>query len=283
MYIDNPKTYKNLLTGLVCANIFFVIFMTSVSFLIFVSYDTVLWQNCPKFDILKVFIQNIRFNLSIAGYFNIPVFLLLCALLAFSPAHITKFFIKIIRLYYLLAFIEVFSLLTLSHMLKNIPRMNEMMISKYLSKLSSIYSFFNNTTFMTMLIVMSVLFLITVIFFLLFLKIIFTAREYTVENSRKAMITTVTALLICILLAKGKVIGHLTVKDASVTPVVQLNEYAIRGPYKILHDLKNFDFSNIMMMRDKKKLTEGGFEVLNFDDEEKAKELLYKFTPMQEL
>jgi hypothetical protein len=133
---------------------------------------------------------------------------------------------------------------------------------------------------MAMLIVMSVLFLITVIFFLLLLKVIFTSQEYTVEDSRKAMIVTMAALLLCILFAKGKVIGHLTVKDAEITPAIQLNEYAVKGAYKILHDLKNFDFSNIMM-RDRNKLAGNGFEV--FKDEEKAKELLYRFAPTQEL
>lgn len=279
MNTDNPQTYDQLLIKLVSINIFFVIFMTFFSFLVFLSNDYSLWKNCLKFDIFKVFFQNIRFNFSIAGYFNIPVFMLLTVLLLFRPAHIMKFTIGIIKSFYLIAFVAVFSLLTLSHMINNMADISSVISKNYFLQLSYIYSTFDNSTFITLAIVMSVIFLITVIFFILILKFVFKSREYAVEDHNKAIISAAAALLLCIFFAKGKIIGHLSVSDASVTPVIQLNEYAISGPYKIFYDLKNYDYSNIAVIKDREKLLNEGFVVL--DDTEKAKQKLFRFTPNQ--
>ncbi|MCL1971746.1 MAG: hypothetical protein FWG57_02005 [Endomicrobia bacterium] len=260
-------------------NIFFVIFMTITTFLIFISYDASLWHICPKSGIFKVFFQNIRFNLSVAGYFNAPVFISLIIFLTFRPAHITKFFAGIIRSYYLSAFIASFSLLTLSFLIKNIKSIEKIMSTEYFSKLSIIYSAFDNPTFVTMLIIMSALFLITVIFFALFFKMILKAEEYTIDDYQQAMVATVLALLLCVFFAKGKVIGHLTVRDAAVTPVIQLNDYAVAGPYKIFNDLKKLNLSDISVIKNKRAALEENNMIITDDDEEKARQLLYRFTP----
>ena len=282
MNTDNPKTYKQLLARLAAINIFFVIFMTAAAFLIFISYDAALWHSCPKLDIFKVFFQNVRFNLSVAGYFNAPIFIFLIILLAFRPAHIAKFFTSVIKSYYLSAFIAAFSLFTLSFLLKNITNVKKLMSSEYFSKLSIIYSAFDNPTFMAMLIIMSALFLITVVFFVIFFKIILKSQEYAIDDYRQAMVATLLALLLCVLFAKGKVIGHLTVRDSAVTPVIQMNDYVIAGPYKIFNDLKKLNLSDISVVKDKIALEENSM-LITADDEEKAGQMLYRFNPKLEV
>ncbi|MCL2144890.1 MAG: hypothetical protein FWH43_05310 [Endomicrobia bacterium] len=281
MDIDNPQTYKQLLARLALINIFFVIFMTFTSFLIFISYDTVLWHNCQKSDIFKVFFQAARFNLSIAGYFNMPVFFILAIFLTLRPSHIIKPLAGFIKSYYLSAFVASVSLLTLSFLVKNMPGIEDMMSSEYLSNLSIIYSGFDNPTFITMTIVMSILFLIIVIFFILFFKMVLNSKEYAVDDYQQAIVATVIALILCICFAKGKVIGSLTVNDSALTPVMQLNDYAIAGPYKIFRDIKAFNTSNIIVAKDKKSLFEQGFVITDDNDEEKAKELLFRFNPRE--
>ena len=131
---------------------------------------------------------------------------------------------------------------------------------------------------------MSILFLITVIFFLLLLKFLLVSKEYTVDDHGKAALSTILILFFCILLAKGKIVGHLSVKDAAVTPVIQLNEYAVRGPYKILYDLKNFDILNIYLSKDLEKFKRHGMVEADLSEEEaKAREMLFRFNPRQEL
>jgi hypothetical protein len=283
MDIDNPQTYEQLLVKLAAINIFFVILMTSVSFLIFISYDAALWHSCPKYDIFKVFFQAMRFNLSIAGYFNIPIFVFLMFFLTFRPSHITKFIISILKSFYLSAFVSSFSMLTLFHMLKNISGIEKMITSEYFSKLALIFAGFDHHTFMMMLIVMSVLFLIIVIFFIVFFKLVLISRQYNVDDHQRAMVATAVALVLCIIFAKGKIIGHLTVRDCAVTPIIQLNDYAIVGPYKIFDEIRKFDISNIYFTKDLKKFTQHGMVISDMsDDAEKVKQLLYRFNPKQE-
>jgi hypothetical protein len=160
------------------------------------------------------------------------------------------------------------------------PAINAMMSADYFSKLAFIYSVFDNPTFITMLVIMSVLFLLTVFFFVLFIKMVIKSREYTVDDPQNAAVLTLTALFLCVFLAKGKIIGHLGMSDAAVTPVVQLNEYAAAGPYKILHDAKQLNLSQIRVMKDRKEFLKNGLVTVN--DEEKARQLMYRFTPKQE-
>jgi hypothetical protein len=283
MDIDNPQTYKQLLVRLALINVFFVIFMTAVSFFIFINYDAALWHNCSKYDIFKVFFQGIRFNLSIAGYFNIPVFAFLMLFLTFRPAHIAKLIISILKPFYLSAFVASFSLLKLSHLIKNVRGIEKMMTAEYFSKLAVIFSGFDNHAFIAMLIVTSVLFLIIVIFFIVFFKLVLISRQYNVDDYRQAMVATAVALVLCILFAKGKIIGHLSVRDCAVTPVIQLNDYAIAGPYKIFDEIKKFDISSIYFAKDLKKFTRNGMTISDAsDDAEMARKLLFRFNPKQE-
>jgi hypothetical protein len=223
--------------------------------------------------------MNVRFNLSVAGYFNIPVFVLLIVLLLFRPAQIMKFAVGIIKSFYLLAFITAFSLLTLSYMIKNGPGISSIISSNYFAQLSSIYGNFGNSAFISLTIVMSVIFLITVIFFTLLLKFVLKSKEYTVENQNKAMVSAVAALLLCIFFAKGKIVGHLSAGDASVTPVIQLNEYAVSGPYMIFRELKKFDYSNIALIKNRETLLNSDFSIL--DEEKNARKKMFRFQPKQ--
>lgn len=276
MNTDTPHSYNFFLARLIAINLFFAALMVSASFIVLLGCDYYLWQSCPKTDILKVFIQNLRFNISVIAYFNIPVFAFLLIILAFRPSHIMKACVSFVKSFYLSAFIAAASLAVLSYLLKNSSSVERLFSSDYFSKFSFIYASFDNPVFIMLLIMMSALFLAVTVFFLLLVKFVFKPKEYAVDDYGKAVVSTALMLLICVFAAKGKITGHLSVKDAAVTPSVQLNEYAVQGAYKILHELKNFNFRQIVTVKNSDFAKNGA---AFSDDEQKAREGLYRFTP----
>lgn len=276
MNTDKPQSYNFFLARLIAVNLFFAALMVSASFIVLLSRDYYLWQNCPKADIVKVFIQNIRFNLSVTAYFNIPVLVFLLLILAFRPPRIMKSFVSFVKSFYLSAFLAAASLAILSYLLKNSSAVEKFFSRDCFSGFSFICASFDNPVFIMLFTAMSALFLAAAVFFLLLVKFVFKPKEYAIDDYGKAVVSTVLLLLICVFAAKGKITGRLSLKDADVTPSAQLNGYAAQGAYTILHKLKNFDFYKIAVIKNGDLLKNG---TVVSDDEEKEREDFYRFTP----
>jgi hypothetical protein len=282
---ETPQNYNKLLIKLASINAITVILMTIAAFFIFIGYHTNLWNIVSKWDIFKVFFQNFRFNLSVICYINIPILIALALLLGFKTLQIPKLFVNTVKMYYLSLFTLFFSMQISSYMFRSVFAKNNIPSSDFFAQLITLYSQFNNQMFFITIAMMSFIFISAVIFFIIFLKVVLTTQEYEVSDPQKAITVTIIALLLCIFFAKGKLIGHLSEADSVVTPVVELNQLAVNGPYKIICDLKKFDVTNIKYRGDELSSDLNDFN-LSEEEKEKVKEyeknLMYQFNPQQQ-
>ncbi len=244
--MNNENSFMSFLKKILILNVFFILLMTFLSFIFFLSYETYLWENLPKFDIFKVFAQNLRFNLSAAAYANIPIFICFAVLLAFDTPIISRVVVSAVKLYYIVIFILLFFLQMFasfsSHIFTNFKSFHDM---DYIANFATIFLSFDDNALLTMIIPITMILLSTVILFGFTIKFILKSKEIEVFDRRKSLITVLITLLLLIIFARGGILKHLSYEDSHVTPSTDLNKYALNGAYQTAKSVKYYNRKNI--------------------------------------
>jgi len=242
---ETKDDFRDLLLRILLLNALFVLALTAVSFIFFISYASDIWRGLPKFDIFKVFFMNFRFNLSAVAYANIPICVILLIFPALKADSISKFFVIVIKLYYSLALMALFMLhiygLIREYLTSNVDIAN----SDFMAHFASVFMMFDSKTIMVLMGSLFFLTVCAVIFFSLFITSLVASKEYSITDRKQSLISLIIALFLCAVFARGKILRNLSMEDSCVTPSITLNGYAAGGAYKILRDFRNFNPKNI--------------------------------------
>lgn len=247
-YTDSNPDFISFLKRILLLNVFFALSLTALSFIFFLMYDYNLWKAVPLWAVLKVFLQNLRFNLSVISYMNIPVLVLLFVFPAINALSISRFLVTIIKVFYVSCFMVIFmshlSFLVSDHLFIKFDMDRGDMIANIIN----IFMSFDNQSILTVVIAMMFFAISTFIFFALLAAAILVSKTYDIIDKKKSVIWIFIILLVCIFLGKGKIIGRLSIEDSQVTPSVQLNKYSLNGIYSTANAMKKFRPAHIKNM-----------------------------------
>ena len=263
--LKQENNINDLLIRIAWINLFFFILVMVLTLGTFMGYDSGFIYIFPKTDILKVFIQSIRFQLSTFAYLNIPVLIVILLFPALNAAEIPKTVIIFVKFYYIAGFLLLFYLHLIALVsFQIIPKFN----ADFLSQFVVIFTQFDTKILIIFITFLSFIFLAMLIIFFLSVSVILKASEYEISDRQKNTIVLCILLVLCVLFARGKLMRHITHTDYLVTPSLELNKYAQNGAYKTIYDLKKFDPVNISTKLPIAEIGNTNFEnSLVFDEE----------------
>ncbi|MCL2799614.1 MAG: hypothetical protein FWD54_05025 [Endomicrobia bacterium] len=240
------KDFNGLLKRIAVLNVIFVFILTLTSFIFLISYEPHLLKETAKSDILKAFFSNIRFSLSALAYINLSVFILLSLFPLFNTVQISKFSTVFLKIYYCLFFLGIFFIQFAYQILSRTALLYKEPEADLIAQTIAIFMSFKENNLLVLAGLLLCIIASIAVFFIYFLNFLIPHENYRISDKKKSLIITLAAILLCAVLAKGKISGVLCFEDSRMTGNEKINEYAINaGLHKAAYDIKRFNVSNV--------------------------------------
>ncbi|MDR1695782.1 MAG: hypothetical protein LBR69_04025 [Endomicrobium sp.] len=239
---NDSKDFESLIKRIALANIIFITILTALSCFFLIAYDFPLLKESAKIDIIKVFFSNIRFSVSALAYVNLPVILLLFLFPILNASKVSSFFISIFKSYYNLSFLLIFYIQFTYHVLHSIFLRNIQTDSLVSRALHILASAARGDSMTILLVTLLSAFVTAMLFFIFFTKHILPTENYAISDRKISILFLILVLLLCVMVAKGKIHDFLSFENSHVTENEQLNEFAVNAAlHKVVFDIKNFN------------------------------------------